>query len=541
MNKYFLDKRVLVNGKKSQIHLDNFIQLGLLPPGGLQGQVLTKLTDEDYDVYWEDVNTLITSTINPITINNTLFVKTNGNNSTAQIAKLDLAWADPLAAIGAATDDQTVFVFPGTYTMTPGAADRLIKNKVTLYLCPGVTLLFTIDNVNRFNTLFYSPYSGNEAYYKILGSGDIIFQSVTNTPNNYFKINGNPFNAVESYSFIFESNALIFDECAGFLIIRDQLNGFGSNVGEFFFDVRWVEAYSGVFSLQKNFLSTSEGKCVLDINIDKVITRDNSLVPIFDIRHINQGSVSIRINDIEAGRLESTSLGYIYLSRNSDNVRMNIDVKSFEALRYNTSNSTGMLRPIIMSDMDKSYKNIDIKFNSIYTLYDVMDMSADSVREFGEIKFTGVIRESVLGQFITPKVDGLINFGQDNQYLIFNLNVEIEDNLNSIGLNLTNGQFQKITGRIAEKYPNPGGSPRSGFLEYGNYGYLAPVAPVRMTLPVLNDLVIVCDDKFVIYRNSLTNSSLVKMFNVKGATSIDPAALIAPAPANQFYSSSYII
>jgi hypothetical protein len=47
--KLYIDGGHLVNGKKSAIHMDYAIQLGLLPPGGDTNQVLAKISNEDYD------------------------------------------------------------------------------------------------------------------------------------------------------------------------------------------------------------------------------------------------------------------------------------------------------------------------------------------------------------------------------------------------------------------------------------------------------------------------------------------------------------
>jgi hypothetical protein len=61
------------------------------------------------------VNTLISSIINPISIDNTLFVSTNGNDTTAIPGSLDKKYATIREALSNANPGQLVYVFPGQY------------------------------------------------------------------------------------------------------------------------------------------------------------------------------------------------------------------------------------------------------------------------------------------------------------------------------------------------------------------------------------------------------------------------------------------
>lgn len=81
------------------------------------------------------VNTNFTSLFssNPIVIGKSVWVATNGNNSTALRERMDRPFADPRAARAAATNGDTIFVLPGTH---PNATN-LLKNGVNWHRFPG--------------------------------------------------------------------------------------------------------------------------------------------------------------------------------------------------------------------------------------------------------------------------------------------------------------------------------------------------------------------------------------------------------------------
>ena len=62
MEKYFLDKRFLVNGKKSHIHLDNFVSLGVIPDDGLPCQILTYTGPTYWNYGWNYLSSILTAT-----------------------------------------------------------------------------------------------------------------------------------------------------------------------------------------------------------------------------------------------------------------------------------------------------------------------------------------------------------------------------------------------------------------------------------------------------------------------------------------------
>ena len=62
-NPFYIDKRVLVNGRTSILNLHNFLELGLLPKGGEEDEVLVKCSSRDYNTRWEDINNLISTSL----------------------------------------------------------------------------------------------------------------------------------------------------------------------------------------------------------------------------------------------------------------------------------------------------------------------------------------------------------------------------------------------------------------------------------------------------------------------------------------------
>lgn len=59
-NVSYISKKVLVNGRKSAIYLEDYYTLGILPRGGKTNEVLTKCRNADYYTDWVDPNTLVT-------------------------------------------------------------------------------------------------------------------------------------------------------------------------------------------------------------------------------------------------------------------------------------------------------------------------------------------------------------------------------------------------------------------------------------------------------------------------------------------------
>lgn len=60
IEKLFIDRRILVNGKQSHIRLDNFVELGLMPTGGLPCQLIIKKHPDYWRYDWGYLNEIVT-------------------------------------------------------------------------------------------------------------------------------------------------------------------------------------------------------------------------------------------------------------------------------------------------------------------------------------------------------------------------------------------------------------------------------------------------------------------------------------------------
>jgi hypothetical protein len=60
IEKLFIDRRILVNGKQSHIRLDNFVELGLIPTGGLPCQLIIKKHPDYWRYDWGYLDEIVT-------------------------------------------------------------------------------------------------------------------------------------------------------------------------------------------------------------------------------------------------------------------------------------------------------------------------------------------------------------------------------------------------------------------------------------------------------------------------------------------------
>lgn len=487
--KWYLDRRVLVTGRKSHINMHNFIRLAMLPEGGLTNQVLAKISNEDYDVDWVDISTLIGSVLQPIDIANTLFVTTNGDNGTAIIGRLDLPWADPISAIAASATGQTVYVFPGTYAMTPGVADRLVKNGVVLYVAAGATI--NIEGAN--SKSIFDILTAAQGQFKILGDGDFNIAGLDSleyivTPSK------------DTFDFTWEFNNMILTNISGPLF----------NDG--FVDVRIKGDYMVGKGQLLGFRSVGGVIHNVEVEIDQMVKTTVATLPIIGVRGMDNSKVNIRVKDMVCiSPTISWGLGVIYLDRNAADTMMNIDVDKFTY----TATTGDIHEGIIESNLDQSFKSISIRnIRTTGSLYRAIDSAVLVPKEYGTIEFQGVLTYDVANGVRT---DGTIDFRQDNQRITFDLNLFNEDTRHAI-LNITNGYLQKITGSLYnEDYP-VGPFPAHGVVDYGLYdGVLTNPG----FLPTLTNLTMVCVNQFCMNRTSVVNGSRIPCINSWSNNNVD--------------------
>jgi hypothetical protein len=121
-----------------------------------------------------------------------LFVDPNGNNSTATKGNSNLPYLTLEAAQSAATIGDTIYVFPGTYTVTTTATEGLAKDGVSYYFMPNTTINKStagdIFRVSGFTTGFSVLGYGN---FNKTGTAASIFYctTVASTINIIFEAN----------------------------------------------------------------------------------------------------------------------------------------------------------------------------------------------------------------------------------------------------------------------------------------------------------------------------------------------------------------
>ena len=412
--KIFLDKRATTNGRKSHIHLDNSVRLGLLPPGGEQGQVLTKLTDADYDVYWEDINNLINVTINPIEIDKCLFVSESGDDSTAQIGALHAMWRNVEEAVQAAPPSHTVIVFPGHYFINDPSVS-IIKEGISVYVYEGARIkLFCND-------------------------GDVP-QWFNASGINYFQSDGD-------ISLIASLTPFQVDKCSlrfsvhSFDIRRLEVNNFEinfeDNISMFIGELTSIGSYITFNASGSSFVKN------YDLRINTHSTAHNPVSgnqAIYLKEDCDLEVVNITINTVNHAKRDFF-YGYLHCENPIKSGRktiLNLQINSFKQSSPNLSTAYA---PIIsVGDWDSTILNVDIK--NAYVSGLLFKTLRNSVFTSGKFKVKATILEN------TPALPSLFEAHTPNIKMEFDLDIEN----NSLDLytiiNTVNLKKSVFTGKI---------------------------------------------------------------------------------------------
>jgi hypothetical protein len=162
----------------------------------------------------------------PFVLANTLFVSTNGNNGTAIIGRQDKTWADPWAAIAAATSGQAVVIFPGAYTSASGF---LIKTGVKAFAYPGVTITYTSTLAGSDSPFATNNSTRTNGVFK--GYADINFAKTSGN----FQVGGyiDGVLDIELGNLIVDNANIFFPESASLKFKLHNSNQTGSGANEF--------------------------------------------------------------------------------------------------------------------------------------------------------------------------------------------------------------------------------------------------------------------------------------------------------------------
>lgn len=525
--KIYLDRRATTNGKPSHLHWDNSVRLGLLPPGGLAGQVLTKLTDEDYDVYWEDVTNLINVTINPIIVQGARFVMTNGDNSTAQPEMLHMPWADPFAAanaLGGLSSAETVIVYPGFYNVTVNSGDRLVSSNGTIHLMEGARLVVNIDGRNA--DLLSS--SG-----RIEGQGELVIQSSQAFP----------------HSTIVPSRADIILE--RLTLTNTILEPYASSRLE----IGILSNYSSSIRFNWNHSASlnSTGNTNSAIYTFGEIIAGNSGTPGVNMRPSNifefnplQGfnadpAIDLQVPQyltLDIGSIQYTKgdgLNGLFLFRQYIHTGANHDYIKIKVLSVRNNNVNNTFNNSSLSDslitLDNYDGNIDIEIKHAVTDHVWLTRQGTGITGAkGTISITGKLMERHDGNY--PMFHGLIDMRALNDRLVYKVDLVNYNKKWPTLFNISGCEKSVLTGRILDKANADGMGPyaepvigfgvTTSFPGLNNFGVLFPV--------LMSDLAIVTNVGQFCFSilSPLANGADIHCYNVRSNAIADPDVNRAP-------------
>jgi hypothetical protein len=478
--KIFLDRRFTTNGKTSHIHLDNSTRLGLLPPGGNQGQVLTKLTDADYDVYWEDVNTLINSIINPINIDNTLFVMTNGDDSTAVVGHLHQPWETIEAAVNAGSIGQTVVVWPGEYTINYTLNERLVANDVDLYLMPGTVV--TVISTNPSCNVLQGP-------GRILGQGDL--KIIGNTGNNICNV---PIglNNIKCRSLLLNNVRLQTKECQS-IIIDEQLSTF-------------IGSYIHVL---KNTSPNSNKTLIIDVKNwihrpAKALASKPSYFLYFDTLNntsFNTSTVLFKIGNLDMEAADSF-FGGVHISSEALYYTITGTIDNY------VNKKTNQFYTHAMITCEESNARVNITINNA-NIPNLIYKNLDTDCEIqGNIKINANLLPNGSQTSIAPSTIVLL---AKKMNVRFDLNINNYNSNQPVVINNLNGKQTVITGRVKNHF---GYSLNRGVIEIGMYDNIIANDDGAM----FDNFTIIAETQPSIKNNTTLYSGNILVYNVKATT-----------------------
>ena len=360
LQKIYLDKRGTVNGRDSVLNLQNFVNLN--------AHILAVVG---------------ASSVTTVVVENTLFVMNNGDDSTGLRTRLDKPFATIQAAMAAASVQDTVIVYAGTYTATTG--DVVLKLGVKLKMEPGAVL-----NITTCNAAMFEFGSGNGIY----GEGAITIN-----------------NALTASAVFLAPNAdSIVLECDIFLSTNFSMHfdGYGSvDIG--IRNLLLVDCTLLSFDGRENM--------VLDAKIHKYTSFGSSAH--ISIEQFTGGTADIHINYAVIGDL-CLDKGFLYSESCSESACINVTVNRL--INNNESDSATLGDQALVTN-DRCFANKHYVFNYVEVygkLYAPIGTGSALFQERGYMKFVGKIKTnaSTLSAVYT-----WIDFSKRNQYITFDLDI----------------------------------------------------------------------------------------------------------------------
>jgi len=447
-------------GRDSFISLHDHFEIGVVPKGGTTNQVLAKCNNGNYNLHWIDVVTPpLPNALEELVIANTLFVMKNGDDSTGTRQRLDLPFLTIEAALNAASNADTVIVYPGTYTTDV----LLIGNGANIHFLPG-----TIINVTDEDCI---TSSGVE---KITGHGQFTF-------------NTTPIDITTTY-FYFEALTV---NLGSFVINMFETSKIFINI----VDV----SYDGSFIIVDGSGGTNS---TFDLKIDNAFKVNSAIAPFMTLK----ASSNYRI-EIDKMFASSMSLNKSIFKLATLEGRLNIEVNSLICIQLDSEAETGY---IIEDDNCLAYKNIH--FNNIYVNCNLYGLTGgNNAIDKGTFSFKGTV-------FPLKEVSSLIDFSKLKQSCTFFVDIDVffEEaqpgytgnrrcfNVSKVLLNVADATYnQKLKGSIRVSTDDTEQS-TGAVIEFGDLG-----SDLATHCAILDDLRIVTIDQYSIgFTNALSLAEL---------------------------------
>lgn len=483
----FVSKKILVSGKLSAIHLHDFYEVGFLPIGGLTDDVLVKCSHRNFHADWESLSSL--GLLTGLPIENMLFVSENGNDATGLRTRLDKPFLTISAAMNAATVNDTVYVFPGNYTIPSG--DPFIVPNVNMYCEAGANIAIIDMDVNTFSIGGSIGLSGAGRSYGIFGEGEFFIASATPTSITP--------TVVDAAQFIFSGKLLY--------CINTNITWTGMRELTYKFNKIYVRA-STVFDVDD-----VSGQCyVLNFEVDYVHVKAHNIpgsVRNIRISRVASGTTTIKINNLYVDSLPIGE-GFLNCNLNLSDAVIKVTVSNSWFRGDETIDVNERFSPLIFNNDCSAQK--DITFSNIRSFYGrIMSVGAYApgpALEKGIIRVRGVIDQPALPGTIV--LGTMIDFSKENQQLIFELDIEDKStvlfqgaNAKAALLNISSlSGLQVVKGQIKTNRPDPTDS----LIKYGETFTSPTVVDLTVTL---EDFTIVGDGGFSFEKiNALTTANI---------------------------------
>jgi hypothetical protein len=487
MDKYFLDKRFLVNGKKSHIYLDNFLSLGVVPDDGLPCQVLTYTGPTYWNYGWNYLNTILTATngLNYSTASCPNLLKLGGNLIEDTIIDGVSTYALSLLKIKEfylTSDIASLAASVDFYIQTPNVINSTAVTGQVLQLIDSISGKVEYATVNTsvlFDNAIYvsengndltgAPYDMTKPYRNVnvamtaAVAGDIVvvypgsysipinerliktgvnlylmkdanvnineFGPSTITFNGRHGIYGNGTLTLSSLA----SNAVNifpFTGTASDNYITIELDNLNLNkVIINYFNYKELNVNIQNITVQSTWVCplrtrSSASNSVCNFNIGSIVGTVGVEEGVISVNDTPAGGVvNIKVNNIQYPFLGRNTTGLIYTANSNVNSTINIDINKFIA--RSPTNLAAARMSLIGGAICNGYKNININdFTTTGRLYGVQIRNSN-ITERGIIKLKGTILNYTVPLFIpvTVSTENILMCTKRRSALVFDLDV----------------------------------------------------------------------------------------------------------------------